>query len=121
MRILWISFIFAATVLRQWPRLTVSSPRHTFSATKRDEHEVLMHHSDAGGDGVIGGVNVNGFSIDDDLAFVRTMQAIDQIHQCTFARSVFSEQGMDLAFAQIKVDIVTGEYLEIVVMPLLRG
>ena len=67
-----------------------------------------MHHANTSRNGVIGRFDLDRFSVDENFAFVWHVQTVDQIHQCAFAGSILSEQGVNLTFAQVKVDIVTG-------------
>ena len=63
----------------------------------RHEHEVLVHHADAARDGIVGGVDIHLFPADQDLAFIRLIQAVEDVHQGGLAGAVFPQQGMDLA------------------------
>ncbi len=56
------------------------------------ELEVLMHHADAECDRVVRVVDVNWFAIDQDLAFIRRVEAVDQVHECALASAVFAQQ-----------------------------
>jgi hypothetical protein len=47
----------------------------------RDQHEVLVNHSDTGTHGVSGAGEVNHRVINEDLALFCLVQAIENIHQ----------------------------------------
>ena len=65
----------------------------------RDQHEVLVHHADAGGDRVLGGADVHRLVVDQDLALVGLDQPVQDVHQGGLAGAVLAEQGVDLARA----------------------
>src|SRR5690349_8064252 len=61
------------------------------------EHEMLVHHADAGGDGVLRRTDFDATTIDPDFTGVRAMKTIDDVHQRGFARAVFSDQSVNAA------------------------
>ena len=65
----------------------------------RDEHEVLVHHSHAGPDRRARRAEPNGRPLDDDLALVGVVQAVEDVHQRRLAGAVLAEQRMHLALA----------------------
>jgi hypothetical protein len=71
-----------------------------------DQHEVLMHHADAVGNGIVGIAEAHRLTVHQNLTFVRLIQAIQHIHQSAFAGAVFSKQRMDFAVLQRKVDMI---------------
>ena len=77
--------------------------------------EVLVHHADAQCVCVVGVADGDLLAVFEDLALLRLIQAKQNAHQRTFARAVFAQQGVYLAFAQLQGDIIvcldTGEFL----------
>ena len=77
------------------------------------QHELLMHHADAHVHGILGGADVHLFPVQKHLAF-KAAGAVDdghtkqRVHECGFARAVFTQKRMDLAFSQFKLHIVQG-------------
>ena len=63
----------------------------------RDEHEVLVDHADAGGDRVAGAGEVLHHVVEDDLALVGRVEAVEDVHQRGLAGAVLAEQRVDLA------------------------
>ena len=61
------------------------------------EHEVLVHHSDAGRDGVLGRMELDALPVEQDLALVRLQQPVQDVHQGRLAGAVLAEQGVHLA------------------------
>ena len=61
-------------------------------------HKMLMHHADTLCNSVQRIGNVCFFPIDIDFAFLMRFQSKQDLHQCRFTGTVFSDQGMDLAF-----------------------
>ena len=74
----------------------------------RDEHEVLVHHADAGGHGVARAAEGDRLVVDEDLALVRLVEPVEDVHQGGLAGAVLAEQGVDLARLDDEVDRVVG-------------
>ena len=70
----------------------------------RDQHEVLVDHADAGGDGVAGRGERDRLAVDDDLALGRLEQPVEHVHQRRLAGTVLTEQAVDLARLDGQVD-----------------
>ena len=77
----------------------------------RHQHEVLMHHADAGADGVAGAVEADRLAVDEDFALVRPVEAGEHVHQGGLAGAVFAEQAEHLAGADVEVDGVVGDQI----------
>jgi hypothetical protein len=75
----------------------------------RNQHEMLVYHADTLGDGVAGSFDLHLFSIQEDLPFVRRIQAVQDVHQGALASPVLAQQGMDLPFLQLEINVVVGE------------
>ncbi len=75
----------------------------------RDQHEVLVHHSDAARDRVLGRVDSHRLALDPDLALVRVVEPVEDVHQRRLSGAVLAEQRVNLAPAKIEVDVVVGE------------
>ena len=71
--------------------------------------EVLMHHADAEAVGITRALDLRLLPIDDDLALFRRIEAEEYAHQRGFAGAVFAQQGMDLPFSSMEVDVVVGD------------
>ena len=63
----------------------------------RHEHEVLVDHADAGGDRVARAAERDRLAVDQDLALVGLVEAVQDVHQRGLAGAVLAEQGEDLA------------------------
>ena len=74
----------------------------------RDEHEVLVHHADPGGDGVFGGADRDRLAVHPDLALVGLSQPVQDVHQGRFAGPVLAQQGADLAGLDRQVNVIVG-------------
>ena len=72
----------------------------------RDQHEVLVHHPDAVLDRRLGRAELGRLAVDPDLALVRVVEAVDDVHQRRLAGAVLAEQRVHLALAQVEVDAV---------------
>ena len=72
----------------------------------RDEHEVLVHHPDPVLDRVGGRVQDDRLALEEDLALVRPVEPVDDVHQRRLAGAVLAEQGVHLAAAELEVDAV---------------
>jgi hypothetical protein len=75
----------------------------------RDEHEVLVDHPDPRGDRVAGVVEGDELVVDEDLALIRLIEAVEDVHERGLARPVLAEQAEDLATIDAQVDAVVGD------------
>ena len=73
-----------------------------------DQHEVLVHHADALGDGRRGGGEIDLLSVDPDLARGGLLQAEQHLHQRGLSRAVLAHQRVDLALADVEIHILVG-------------
>ena len=73
--------------------------------------EVLVDHADAQVEGVLGGGDGHRLSVDVDLPLIGEIDAGEHIHQGGLAAAVFTQQGQDLTFVQLKVHIFVGDDL----------
>ena len=74
------------------------------------EHEMLVHHTDAGPDRVPGRAEVDGVAVDPDLALVRALHAVQDLHQRRLAGTVLTDDGMHVAAADRDVDVAVGDH-----------
>ena len=75
-----------------------------------DEHEVLVHHADAAVDRLPRRTHLRGLPVDEDLAFVRVVQPVEDAHQRGLPRAVLAEQRMHLSAPELEVDVVVREH-----------
>src|SRR3546814_15506524 len=59
------------------------------------QHEVLMHHADAGGDGVARRADRHRPPVDEDLAAVGLVEAVEDAHQRRLAGAVLADDAVD--------------------------
>ena len=74
----------------------------------RHQHEVLVDHADPGGHGVARPGEGHGLAVDEDLALVRPVQAVQDVHEGGLAGAVLAQQGVDLTGLDGEVDVVVG-------------
>ena len=74
-----------------------------------DQLEMLMHHADTVCIRILGAADLDRLAAHDDLALVRIVDAGDHVHQRRFAAAVLSEQGEDLAAADIQRYVSIGD------------
>ncbi|MPM70232.1 hypothetical protein SDC9_117185 [bioreactor metagenome] len=72
------------------------------------QHEVLVDHADALGDGDGGGGESDLLAVDPNLAACGLFQAKQHLHQRRFSRAVFSHQRVDFSFADVQIDVLIG-------------
>ena len=72
---------------------------------RRHEAEVLVHHPDAGVDGLGGGVELVCRAVDLDVAGVGAVDAGEDVAQRRLPGAVLAEQGVDFAATQLEVDV----------------
>ena len=71
--------------------------------------EVLMDHTDAEGEGILGRRDGHRLVVDVDLPLVGEVDAGEHIHQGRLAAAIFAQQGQDLTLVQLHVDRVVGD------------
>ena len=71
---------------------------------------MLVNHPDAGVDGIQRRVEAFFLAVDQNLAFVGLVQAVQLAHQRRFSGAVLAQQGMHLARAHVKVDVVVCQH-----------
>ena len=72
----------------------------------RDQHEVLVHHADPVLDRRARRAELGLLAVDQDLALVRVVEAVEDVHQRRLAGAVLAEERVHLALAQVEVDVV---------------
>ena len=73
-----------------------------------DQHEVLMDHADAGGDGVARAMDPHRSTIDQDLTPVGLVSAVEDLHQGRLAGAVFADDAVDAAGGDRQIDGAVG-------------
>ncbi len=71
-----------------------------------DEHQLLMHHADAGSDRFAGATEAHALPAIDDVAAVVVDQAVEHLHQRAFACAVLADEGMNLAVVEAHRHVV---------------
>jgi hypothetical protein len=74
-----------------------------------DELEMLMHHPDAGDDGLARGAEAHRRAIDENVSGVGSNQARQDVHQRRLAGAVLAQDPQDFACCQRKRDVVIGD------------
>src|SRR5690606_9588522 len=100
---------FAAVDDAQRPGRLVAQGDRLGDGEDRHEHEVLVHHPDAGGHGVAGPVEGDRRAVEHDLAVVGFVQAVEHVHQRALAGPVLTEERVDLPRLDDQVDGVVGD------------
>jgi len=72
----------------------------------RDQHEVLVDHADPCGHRVTGTREVLHLVVEQDLALVRLVQAVQHVHECRLAGAVLPQEAVDLTGLDREVDVV---------------
>ncbi len=71
-----------------------------------DQHEVLMHHADAGAHRVAGALEVLDDVVQEDDAVVCAVQPVQNVHQGRLAGAVLAEEAVDLPGFHHEIDVV---------------
>ena len=79
-------------------------------AHDRDEHEALVHHPDPVVDRVVRRVDEDPLAVQPDLALVRVVEPVEDVHEGRLARAVLAEEGVHLALRELEVDLVVREH-----------
>ncbi len=69
---------------------------------------MLMHHVDAGANGVVRRANGCGRAADPDFAGVRLIVAVEDAHQGRLAGAVLADDAMDAAPPHLEPDVAIG-------------
>ncbi len=81
---------------------------------RRSEHvhqlEVLMDHTNAMVESILGGGNYHGLAVNADFSLVRVVDAGEHIHEGGFAAAVFAQQGQNLSPVDVQPDLVIGQH-----------
>ena len=75
----------------------------------RDEHEVLVDHSDPQPDGLARRRDLDRLAVDEHLPLVGLVKAVEDAHQRRLACAVLPEQRVDLAAPEVEVDGIVGD------------
>ena len=73
-----------------------------------DQHEVLVHHADAGRDRRVGGVDGGLLAVDADRAGIGLVEAVEDRHQGRLAGAVLADDAVDRALGDGEVDVLVG-------------
>jgi hypothetical protein len=65
---------------------------------------VLVHHPDARVDGIARRAHAQHVPVHHDLALVRRVQAVQDVHECGLARAVLAQEGVHFPLGQLEVD-----------------
>ena len=100
--------LFAGLGLLQKAQLVGLHPQDDVVQNREALHqfEVLVHHADAQGVGVVGVADLHLLAVFADGALFGLVQAEQNAHQGAFARTVLAQQGVHLAFAQLEGNII---------------
>jgi hypothetical protein len=72
----------------------------------RDEHEVLVDHTDVQANGIAGSIDANLLPIDENFPAIRVNQPIEDIHKSGFPGAIFTHEGVNFASAHLQVDVI---------------
>ncbi len=67
---------------------------------------MLVDHADAGADSIGRRVEHLRLAVDQNLAFIRLIQAVQLPHQRAFAGAILAQQGVHLAGIHVQADLV---------------
>ena len=74
-----------------------------------NEHEVLVHHANAGGDGLSGALERDLLAVDQNRALVGVVEPAEHVHKGRLAGTVLTQQAQHLAAADGQVDLRIGD------------
>ncbi len=76
----------------------------------RDQHEVLMDHADTVMDGIGRAMNFCFLPPYQYFTLIRLIQSVEDVHQCSLAGTIFTEQGVDLPLIQGQINVIVCEH-----------
>ena len=71
-----------------------------------NEHEMLVHHADAGMDGIARRVEAHGLAVQEDLSGIGPIEPVEDVHQRRLAGAVLAEQRVHLTAPDVEADVV---------------
>ncbi len=74
------------------------------------QHEVLVHHADAGPDRLMRRVDADRLPVNEDLALVWPLHPVQDLHQGRLAGAVLPDDGVDRAAPHGQEDVVVGDH-----------
>ena len=74
------------------------------------QREVLVHHPDAGSDGVARGAESDVLAADSDHPLIGSVEPGQHVHERALAGAVLAEEGVDLPGPDVEVDVVVGAH-----------
>mmetsp|Transcript_6590 Transcript_6590/g.27250 ORF Transcript_6590/g.27250 Transcript_6590/m.27250 type:complete len:361 (-) Transcript_6590:4200-5282(-) len=80
-----------------------------FQAAQRvDQHEVLVHHANAQGDGLLGVGDLDRLTVDLEGSGIGVVVAVEDGHQRALAGAVFADETMHAAGRDVETDVAVG-------------
>ena len=71
---------------------------------------MLVHHANAGMDGVLGSCEIGRLAVDQDFALVRAVETAENVHQRRLAGTVLPQQAEDLSGTDIEMYVRVGDH-----------
>ncbi len=71
---------------------------------------MLEDHADTGGDRIGRGLEMNLGAIDEDMAVIGLLDAVQDLHESRFAGAVLADQGVNRAGPDHHIDVVIGDH-----------
>ena len=75
------------------------------------QHKILVNHPDAEQHGIPRRIDIDAFAFDKDLARIGPVHAGQDIHEGTFARPVFTQQGQYFAGIKLHIHVFVGHHI----------
>src|SRR5712692_3025724 len=97
-------------VVKAWAGYRLTAQHDVLAHSEdRDEHEMLVDHTDGKHDGGAGARDLCRCAVDEDLAGVGVNEPVQDVHQRALAGPVLPHQRVDLARAHREVDVIIGD------------
>ena len=71
-----------------------------------NQHEVLMHHTNFQANSITRPGDVRELPVDVNLTAIGVNKTVENVHQRSFTCAVLAHQGMDLALADLEIDMI---------------
>ena len=75
----------------------------------RHQHEMLVHHADTVGERLLRAIDGHGAAVDEDAPAVGPVEPVQDVHERRLAGAILSQQGVDLAGADVDRHAVVGD------------
>src|SRR2546429_9028472 len=93
-----------------FPYTTLFRSQHDILSYRqgRNQHKVLMHHTDFQVNGIARPADMRELSVDIHFATICVNKTVENIHESSFTSAILAYQSVNLAFTHYKIHMIVG-------------